>query len=88
MITQDAAEYLNQKYDDMSCLTAITGTTLITLNTQHTIIDVPEEFGHAVDKAQSESKKNGHLHHWDIYKTIWTQSVINQVSGEILNIPT
>ena len=53
MITQDAAEYLNQKYDDMSCLTAVTGTTVITLNTQHTIIDVPEEFGHAVDKAQS-----------------------------------
>ena len=41
----------------MSCLTEVTGTTVITLNTQHTIIDVPEEFGHAVDKAQSESKK-------------------------------
>ena len=65
MITQDVAEDLNQKYDDMSCLTAVTGTTVITLNTQHTIIDVPEEFGHAVDKAQSESKKT------DIC-TIWT----------------
>ena len=38
----------------MSCLTSVTDTTLITWNTQHKIIDVPEEFEHAVEKLFKE----------------------------------
>ena len=54
MLTPDSAEELNQNYDDMSCVTGVTGTT-------GTI------FVHSLDKAKSESKTkqtaaaSGHL---------------------------
>ena len=40
----------------MSCVTGVIVTTGNTFYTQHTRFNLPEEFGHAVDKYQSESK--------------------------------
>ena len=54
---------MNQNDDDMSCVTGVTGTTW-NIFTQ---FNIPEEFGHAVDEAKSESKMkqiaaaSGHL---------------------------
>ena len=40
----------------MSCVTGVTGTTGTTFYTQHTRLNIPIEFGHVVDKSQSESR--------------------------------
>ena len=56
MITQDSAEELNQNDDDISCVSGSTGTTGTTFHTQQTQFNIPSEFGHAVDEAQSEYK--------------------------------
>ena len=40
----------------MSCVAGVTGTTGTTFYTPHTLFNIPEEFGHRVDKSQSESK--------------------------------
>ena len=67
MITQDHAEELNKNKYFMSYVTGVTGTTGTTFYTQHTQSNIPEEFGHGVDKSQSESKikhttaASGHL---------------------------
>ena len=51
----------------MSCVTGVTGTTGTIFYTQHTGLNLPEEFRNAVDEAQSESKMkrtyaaSGHL---------------------------
>ena len=50
---------MNQDDDDMSNVTGFTGTIGNTFFTQDKRIDIPEEFGHAVDKFQIESKKKG-----------------------------
>ena len=56
MLTQDAAEELNQHNDYMFFVTGVTGTTGTTFYTQHTIFNITKAFGHVVDEAQSESK--------------------------------
>ena len=47
---------IEQKNGDVSCVTGVAGTTGTTFNTQHTWFDLLEEFGHGVDKSQSNSK--------------------------------
>ena len=67
MLTQDSAEELNKNDDDVSCVTVVTGTTGTIFYTQHTGLNLPEEFRNTVDEAQSESKMkrtsaaSGHL---------------------------
>ena len=51
MIILDAAEELNQNYDDKSCVTGVTGTTGTTFYTQHLRFNIPEELRHAVDES-------------------------------------
>ena len=57
MLIKDAAYELNQNYDDISCVTGVTGTTGTKFYTQHTGFNILKEFGYAVEKSQSESKK-------------------------------
>ena len=51
----------------MSCLNGVIGTTGTTFYTQHTLSKISQEFGHAVEKYQSESNTkqtaaaSGHL---------------------------
>ena len=67
ILKQYSAEELNQNDDDISCVTGFTGTTRNIFYTQHKRFNIPAEFGHAVDEAQSESKMkqtavaSGHL---------------------------
>ena len=42
MFTQDPPKELKQKYDDMSCVTVVTGTTGTTFYTQNTRFNIPE----------------------------------------------
>ena len=56
MLTQDAAEELNQNDDYMSCATVLTDITGTKFYIQHTRFNPTKEFGHAVDEAQGESK--------------------------------
>ena len=56
ILTQYSAEELNQNDDDMSCETEVTVTTGATFYIQHTRFNLPEEFWHAADDAQSVSK--------------------------------
>ena len=53
MLTQDSIEELNQNYDDMSCVTGVTGTTGISFFAWDRIIDLPEEFVHAVEVSET-----------------------------------
>ena len=67
MHTQYSAGELNQNNDDMSYVTRFTGKTGTIVYTQHTRFNITEEFWHAVEKTQSESKTkrtaaaSGHL---------------------------
>ena len=56
ILTEYAAQELNQNYDDMYCVTGVTGSTGTVFYTQDTKFNIPEEFGYAVDDAQSESE--------------------------------
>ena len=55
MLKQGDTEELYQNNGDMSCVTGVTGTTEIIFNTHDTKFNIPEEFRHAVDEAQSLS---------------------------------
>ena len=79
MHTQYSAGELNQNNDDMSYVTRFTGKTGTIVYTQHTRFNITEEFWHAVEKTQSESKTkrtgaaSGHLQDF-------MYSIINQPS--------
>ena len=88
MHTKYSAGELNQNNDDMSYVTRFTGKTGTIVYTQHTRFNITEEFLHAVEKPRLSLRQNGQLRPLDIYKTSWTQTVINQVSGKIWNIST
>ena len=64
MLTQDSIEELNQNYDDMSCVTVVTGTTVISFFAWDRIIDLPEEFVHAVEYPRLVIIGNGQLQPW------------------------
>ena len=51
MLTQDASQLIIQNDDDMSCLNGVTDITGTSCFTQDRRIDIPEEFGHAVEEA-------------------------------------
>ena len=57
ILTEYAAVEVYQNDDVMSCVTGFTGTTGTTFYAQDRRIDLTKKFGHAVDKAQIESKK-------------------------------
>ena len=46
---------MNQNYDDMSRVNVVTEISATTFFTQHTLLNRPEGFGHAVDKSKSAS---------------------------------
>ena len=59
----------------MYCVSGVTGTTGTTFYTQHKKIDSPKEFGHAVDKDQSEYKLK-----WAVAASCHLQDYMNAIS--------
>ena len=57
MLTQDASQLIIQNDDDMSCLNGVTYITGTSCFTQDRRIDLPEEFGHAVEEAETNYRK-------------------------------
>ena len=78
ILTEYAAEELNQNYDDVSCVTGFTDTTGTTFYTQYRKMGLYKTSGHAVGEPRSK------------YKNIWTvaASVHLQYMESIKNKPS